>query len=64
MKTFYKNKYLEFGICKDQWFLLPTITYTPKKYRFAETRPIDIMFLTFYILLGKERGDRDGKKNI
>ena len=55
MKAFYEGKYLEFGICKDQWLLLPTITYNPKKYRFAETRPIYIMLLTFYILLGKER---------
>lgn len=56
MRAFYEGKYLEFGICNDQWFLLPTITYNPMKYRFAETRPIYIMFLTFYILLGKERG--------
>ena len=56
MKAFYEGKYLEFGISKTQWFLLPTIVYNPVKYRYAVTRPVYIMFLTFYILIGKERG--------
>ena len=56
MKAIYESKYLEFGIHEEQLFLLPTIVYNPKKHRWSYTRPIYIMFLTFYILFGKERG--------
>ena len=56
MRTLYENKYIEIGICPDQWFLLPTVTYEPKKYRYSWSRPMQFMFLTFYMLIGKERG--------
>lgn len=56
LKSFYEGKYLDIGICKDQCVLIPTIIYNPKTYRYPSTRPIDIMFLSFYILIGKERG--------
>ena len=56
MHSFYEGKYLDIGYSKSQWCLLPTIVYNPKPYRYAYTRPVHILFLTFYILLGKERG--------
>lgn len=54
MVALIKNKFMEVGVCKDQIFLVPTVAYNPKAYRFPETRPIYIMFLVFYVMLGKE----------
>ena len=56
LKTFYEGKYLELGTCDDQWILIPTISYNPKKSRYSWTRPVDVLFLNFYALIGKERG--------
>ncbi len=54
MTTLYENKYVEIGMSPEQWAVIPTVIYNPKKYRRSWCRPIYIMFLTFYILIGKE----------
>jgi hypothetical protein len=46
---------MEFGKVKDFYFLLPTILWQPRKYRYNGCYVITIQWLGFYIGIGTHK---------